>query len=66
MKQTHDVSIEGKIVETMEDFHRRTTTILVNPFSLTIDAIDDAHLGDKVVLDVRILIKSVNHQFQQH
>ena len=56
------MSFRGEVVEIFERKGKRMAKITLDArdmLDVAAESIDDAHLGDKVVLDVRITIESI-------
>jgi hypothetical protein len=62
-KEIKEVSLQGEVVEVLEEGTHRVTKINVNPFYLSIPDVCDAHLGEIVTIEVKITINSLHQTF---
>lgn len=62
--QTQQISITGEVVEVFQQENKPVTTLLIRPFTLKLDDINDAHLGDEVAIEISLAINTIN--FQSH
>ncbi len=61
-QQIEELSLTGEVVEIVNHESKPVTTVYLKPFTIKLDDVTDVRLGDGVVIDVSIMIHSINFQ----
>jgi hypothetical protein len=59
---TQKTSITAEVVGVFQKEEKPVTTLLIRPFTIEVDEINDAHLGDEATIEISFSINSINFQ----
>ncbi len=62
MDLMHTISIATEVVGVFQREGKPVTTLIVRPFTIEVDEIADAHLGDEAALEISFSIHSIRFQ----
>ncbi|MDP1677202.1 MAG: hypothetical protein Q8L88_10100 [Bacteroidota bacterium] len=57
-----NASITAEVVGVFQKEEKPVTTLLIKPFTIEVDEINDAHLGDEATIEITFLFNSINFQ----
>jgi len=58
----HKTTLSAEVVGVFQKEENPVTTLLIKPFTIEVDEINDGHLGDEASIEISFSINSINVQ----
>ncbi|MFA5831906.1 MAG: hypothetical protein WDA22_00385 [Bacteroidota bacterium] len=59
---THKTTLKAEVVGVFQKEENPVTTLLIRPFTIEVEEMNDAHLGDEAAIEISFLINAINVQ----